>query len=234
MVEIIPAIIPKSFSELEDKLSLVQGIAPIVQIDILDGKLTSEKSWPNIVPNDPDFLRIIHEEEGFPYWEDFDFEFDLMVADPMDEVQKWISAGAKRIVAHYESFKDKDKLQNFIESFNQNYRSDGSIISTELGIGINMETPDEVIDPIVSKINFVQFMGIDTIGRQGEPFDAGVLEKIKDLRSRFPNLIVSIDGGVNMESAPKLVAAGVNRLVMGSSIFGSDDIAGTIEELRDL
>ena len=75
MTEIIPAIIPKSFAELEDKLSLVQGLAPLVQIDILDGKMTGEKSWPNIVPNDPDFLRIIHEEEGFPFWENFDFEF---------------------------------------------------------------------------------------------------------------------------------------------------------------
>ena len=155
-----------------------------------------------------------------------------MVADPMDEVQKWISAGAKRIVVHYESFKDKDRLHSFIESFNKNYRSDGSIVSTEIGIGINMETPDEVIDPIVSKINLVQFMGIDRIGKQGEPFDDAVIEKIKDLRSRLPDLIISTDGGVNLESARKLAQAGVNRLVVGSAIFESNDIRGTIERLK--
>ena len=82
MSEIIPAIIPKSFSDLTEKLSLVTGLAPFVQIDVLDGKFTPERSWPNISAPDADFVKIIREEEEFPYWEEIDFEVDLMVADP--------------------------------------------------------------------------------------------------------------------------------------------------------
>lgn len=232
MAEIIPAIIPKSFDELEDKLSLVQGIAPLVQIDILDGKLTSETSWPHIVPNDPDFLRIIHEEEGFPYWEDFDFEFDLMVADPINEVHRWISAGAKRVIVHYESFTSPETVLGFVEEFKKSFGSDVSIVSIELGMALNIDTPNSVLDPLIEYINFAQCMGITSIGKQGEPFDERVLEKISSLRSIHKDLAISVDGGVSLYSAPLLIDAGANRLVAGSAVFGSDDIRGTIERLK--
>jgi len=234
MSEIIPAIIPKSFSDLTEKLSLVTGLVPFVQIDVLDGKFTPEKSWPNIGGTDPDFIKIIREEEGFPYWEEIDFEVDLMVSDPEAVLQQWISAGAKRIIPHYESFKDESVVLEFTQEFQNQYGGDGSFTALELGIALNIETPSDVLEAIIENIDFVQCMGIARIGYQGEPFDERVLDKIREIHDRYPDLPISVDGGVNLSTASALVEAGATRLVAGSAIFGSDDIPATIEEFQNL
>ncbi len=234
MTEIIPAIIPRTFSELNNKLSLVAGISQIVQIDIMDGTMTKEKSWPNITPSDPDFVKIMREEEGFPFWEELEFEFHLMVSDPTQYIQQWISAGAKRIIVHYESFGSAEKALSFITLFQEQFGANGSLIGIELGIAIDMNTSIDVLDPLVEHVDYVQFMGILHDGRQGEPFDEQVLDKIRAFRSKHPDVPVNIDGGVNLENAQKLIEAGVDRLVVGSALFGSDDILGTIEQFEDL
>ena len=102
----------------------------------------------------------------------------------------------------------------------------------ELGLALNIQTPNDEIEPWLSRFNFVQFMGIETIGYQGEPFSLKVIPKIQDLRKKHSEVIISVDGGVNFLSAPLLVKAGANRLVAGSAIWESDDVKGTIEKLK--
>lgn len=102
----------------------------------------------------------------------------------------------------------------------------------EVGIALDTTTPNEKVYPLVEKIDFVQFMGIEKIGYQGQDFDARVLEKIANLREKFKRVIISVDGSVNLETAPKLIEAGANRLVSGSAIFESNDIKKTIEQLK--
>jgi ribulose-phosphate 3-epimerase len=236
MSEVIPAIIPKSFIDLNEKLSLVKGLVPLVQIDISDGKFTTNKTWPNILNPDPDFVKIIREEEGFPFWEDIDFEIHLMVTDPESEIQKWISAGAKRIIFHYESFSDPEKVLSFVQNFKKQFGGDGSYISTELGISLKIETENNVLIPLMDYIDFVQFMSIATLGYQGAhiPFEDIVLKKISDFRSLQGDIPISVDGGINLENSKAIIDSGANRLVVGGAIFNSEDIPGTIEELKSL
>ncbi|KKW10400.1 MAG: hypothetical protein UY50_C0035G0012, partial [Parcubacteria group bacterium GW2011_GWA2_49_9] len=78
-MHIVPAIIPKDFSDIAEKLELVKGTAHSVQIDIADGKFAPNKTWPYIGDHG-EMTGILREEEGLPFWKDFDFEFDLMVA----------------------------------------------------------------------------------------------------------------------------------------------------------
>lgn len=234
MIEVIPAIIPKTFSELNQKLSLVVGITPVVQIDIEDGKFTSEKTWPNIQNPDSDFVKIIREEEAFPYLEEVEFEAHLMVADPLAHIQPWVSAGAKRIIVHIESFESSEKALIFVRDFNDQYGGDGSYLAVELGLAINIETPLEKIEGLIPEVDFVQCMGISHIGTQGQLFDERVVDKIAALRNTYPDLILSVDGGVSLETAPQLVQAGVDRLVVGSAIFKSSDMLKTIETLENL
>lgn len=234
MIEVIPAIIPKTFSELNQKLSLVMGIAQVVQIDVEDGKFTPEKTWPNIQNPDVDFVKIIREEEAFPYLEDIEFEVHLMVVDPLAYVQPWVSAGAKRIIAHIESFENTEKARAFVQDFNDQYGGDGSFLAVELGIAINIGTPLEVLSDIIPDVDFVQCMGISEIGSQGQLFDPRVIDMIETLREIYPELIISVDGGITVETAQKVVTAGADRLVVGSTIFRSNDILGTIETLENL
>jgi pentose-5-phosphate-3-epimerase len=77
-------------------------------------------------------------------------------------------------------------------------------------------------------------MGISHIGMQGEEFNEEVLENIKILKEKFSEIIISVDGGVNLTSGEKLKEVGVDRLVSGSAIFSASDIIGKIEEFREL
>ncbi len=81
---------PTSFADLEEKLSFVAGLTPLVQIDVMDGRLTSKKTWPYIFTElDKNFGSILREEEGFPFWNDVDFEVDLMVKEPEKIWRDW-------------------------------------------------------------------------------------------------------------------------------------------------
>ncbi|MEK9182108.1 MAG: hypothetical protein AAB781_00790 [Patescibacteria group bacterium] len=240
MTEIIPAILPEDIDDLREKLSLVSGIAPLAQIDVCDGKFTPTKTWPYKKGVDETFLRIVGQEEGFPFWDSIDFEADLMVKHPENIIDDWISAGAKRIVIHIESTPDPLSL---FRKIRQEYGSSSEAsYGVEIGAALNIETPNEEIYDILSEvddggaptIDFVQFMGIENIGYQGEPFDERVLEKIRDLREMYPNTIISVDGGVSLENAAELIEAGANRLVSGSAIFESGDIAEAIETFQNL
>lgn len=240
MTEIIPAILPQDIDDLREKLSLISGIVAMVQIDACDGKFAPTKTWPYKKGVDETFLRIVGQEEGFPFWDSVDFEADLMVKRPENIIDSWIAAGAKRIIIHIESTPDPLSLFN---KTSQEYRYPSeSSYGIEIGAALNIETPNEEVYSFLNEIDdegravidFVQFMGIKNIGYQGEPFDERVFEKIHDLRERFPDTIISVDGGVSLENAAELIEAGADRLVSGSAIFESGDIAGTIETFQNL
>ncbi len=218
-VEIIPAILPKDFAEVQEKVDLVKGLVKTVQIDICDGQFVPNATWP-YKRRDDTFEKITKEEEGLPGWEKLDFEIDLMVNRPQEVVEEWIQAGAIRLIIHAES---KGDVAGAIAAVT------GRV---DVGVALNIETPIDVIAPYADKITFVQCMGIDRIGFQGQPFDEKVLEKIRAIKEKYPNLIVSVDGGVSLETGPKLVEAGATRLVAGSAIFHSDNMVEAIEKFR--
>lgn len=214
--EIIPAILPKDFAELEEKVSMVQGFVKIIQVDICDGQFTPQASWP-YKKHDDNFDAILKEEKGMPYWEKVDFEFDLMVNHPEEVIEDWVIAGAKRIILHIET---GDKAIEMLSG------------RVELGIALDIETPIENILPFKEKIQFIQCMGIDNVGFQGQEFDAKVIGKISEIRKNLPEIIISVDGGVSLENARSLVDAGANRLVVGSAIFNSDNFIEALEKFK--
>lgn len=209
MVEVIPAIMPENLKDLNEKYSRVKEYVEIVQIDVMDGEFVLSKSFPYTESERAGEIPSI----------DFDFEVDLMISNPENIIKNWIKAGAKRVIIHIESVPRIEDAFLKIPS------------DIEVGIALNTTTPNEKIYPLIEKIDFVQFMGIEKIGYQRQDFDERVIDKIADLREKFPRVIISVDGGVNLETAPKLVGAGVNRLVSGSAIFESNDIKDTINVL---
>lgn len=238
MTEVIPAIIPRDFEDLKEHLSLLKGIVSMVQIDICDGRFVPSKSWP-YVGDDGEFNSVVNEEEGLPFWQDFDFEIDLMVSRPQDVVEKWIKAGARRIILHYESIPN---LKEFLENLRQKYGYISDVpVSLEFGVAFGIKTSNDLIHQFLTTdsfgrplADFIQFMGIRNIGYQGQNFDEDVLGKIRELRESHPDSTISIDGGVNFDSISSIVDAGVNRVVSGSAIFESEDIKGAIEQMRNI
>jgi ribulose-phosphate 3-epimerase len=232
MVEIIPAVMPTSTTDLQSKLAQVAGHMSVAQVDIMDGKFVRDVSWP-YTEDEEYFQGILNEDAGLPYWDQFDFEVDLMIVRPEDVIDDWITAGVRRIVVHQES---TDKLEKILTDFRARFpkSEQPDVFDCEIGLAQNIDTPTEDLFPYLEQIDFVQFMGIDVIGEQGNPFDEQVLDKIRALRERSPKMVISVDGGVSLDTAPALVAAGVNRLVVGSAIFKSEDIGATIKEFKNI
>lgn len=222
MVEIIPAIMPKNYGDLVEKMGLFAGVAPLVQLDIMDGKFVPERTWP-YDPKDVYFAKIVSQDEGMPEWETLDFEVDLMIENPEDAIEKWASSGVRRIIVHVEAVSDFENIRATVPQ---------DLI--ELGLAINTTTPISSIEPYLDQIDFVQCMGIAKIGFQGEAFDGRVLEHIHALRTLRPDMPISVDGAVNYETAKRLVDAGATRLVSGSAILKSGDISHAVEDLRNL
>jgi len=231
MIDIIPAILPKNYEDLKNKIALVRGIVSVVQIDICDGIFVPSKSWPFTTGgfDDDNFFKIINEQEGMPFWEDIDFEFDLMVSDAVENFDIYTKLGPKRIIFHLEAVGDLNEFKDFIEGMDVYIRD-----AIEIGVAIDIKTPVEKIFPLVNHIDFVQTMGIDEIGFQGQEFDEKVLEHIKALKEKYPDLIISVDGGVNFDTAQELANVGATRLIAGSVIFKSEDIRQTLSELENL
>jgi ribulose-phosphate 3-epimerase len=237
MIEIIPAILPKDLDDLRDKMAHASGATPIVQIDVCDGKFVPSKTWPYVKGGMDEFARIIAEDEGFPFWESLDLEIDLMVKNPAEVIDGWIKAGAKRLVLHIES---APNILETIKKLREEYgTAKEETFGLEIGLALDLRTPnDEVFEALDlidqdgdSIIDFVQFMGIENVGFQGQELDDLVFEKISDLRNLYPNIHISVDGGVNFDNASELISAGATRLVSGSALFESEDLAKAIYDL---
>ncbi len=225
MIEIIPAVMPKSYDDLVENMGLFAGVVPLIQLDIMDNKYVKARTWP-YNPGDSQFEKfalIVAEEEGMPEWDVLEFEVDLMIENPEASVSKWVSAGAQRIIVHVEGMKDFDVIRKAVP--------EGLI---ELGLAINTATPLSILDPYLDRIDFVQCMGIARIGFQGEGFDERVLEHVRTLRALRPEMPISIDGAVNFDTARTLVDAGATRLVSGSAILKSTDVSNAVEMLVSL
>lgn len=200
---IIPAIIPKSLSDLAVKLELL-SFAQSVQIDVVDGEFVSDISWPYEPQGTP--------SEASELLAAKQFEVDLMAYEAIGAGQLWDKAGAAKLIFHLESLKNCDDIFKLKEQ-----------LSCEIGLSLNNDTSLEYIYPYITTIDFVQLMGIAKIGSQGQPYDERVLERIKDLRKLFPELVISIDGGVNENSILDMKKFGANRFVVGSNILKSSD-----------
>jgi ribulose-phosphate 3-epimerase len=225
--EIIPAIIAKSFKELEEKIKLVESFVRWVQLDIMDGKFVSEKTW-----DEPEELKKISTK--------LNIEVHLMVEDAVREVERWAGSGVKRILAHWEALENsKVKNQNSKVQFKiQNLIDICEKAGVELGLVLNLDTPTNILDEFTSiisyKLSVIQLMSIAKIGYHGHPFDERVIHKVELLRQKWPDVKISLDGGINEEIIKKTALVGVDNFVVGSAIFNSKNIKESIEELESI
>lgn len=215
-IEIIPAVLPKSFGDLKTQLERLRGVTRHVQVDIVDGHFAKGKTWPY---KDGDmFATIVDQEHGLPLWEELDFEFDLMVVNPLEVASQYMKAGASRVIIHAASPGAVEAAQQ-LSDFNE----DSGSFTVHVGIALSCLESPELLEPYEEQFDFVQVMGIEHIGKQGEPLSPKALYLLERLRHRYPTLPLQIDGGVRVENARQLVAAGATRLVSGSAILGAED-----------
>lgn len=229
MIEIIPAVLPKTYRDVEEAVEKVRAVAPTIQIDFCDGKFVENKTWwfngKDINIKDD----IVSEKQGLPYWDSINYEFDLMVSDPLSQIDTFVALGPSKIIFHKKTVSVEDLLVYF-EALPEVTRQ---IISFGVALGLD-DDPTE-LEPLVPYLRRIQCMGIEEIGVQGQPFSEKNLELVKKVYDLYGDRIhISVDGGVNENNVEALVKAGARRLVVGSAIFQSIDPHGTIEELQSI
>lgn len=233
---VVPAVLPTSRVDLAEKLELFALLPEVtrVQIDVVDGRFATPASWPysaKAMQGTPytashELREMVERGEMLPHLDRIAYEIDLMCFDADRAADMWLALGATRLTFHIESAID---FSHFIASVHEQY---GSFVS--FGVALNISTDLNLLKPILTHIEYVQCMGIDTIGRQGQSFNRHTLDKVKRFREWHPEISVQVDGGVSLDTARELVALGVSNLVVGSALLHSSNPAAEMEKFESL
>ena len=178
-----------------------------VHFDVMDGKFVKEKSFDYELVEKirTNLKKVVH----------------LMVKQPEKVVDKYIKAGADEIIFHIEATRSPKKL---IEKLKEK--------GVKVGIALNPETPLKRIEPYLKQIDLVLVMTVKP-GKGGQKMLKAPFKKVKGIRKKFPMLDIAVDGGINADNAHEIIEAGVNILVAGSYVFGSEDPKLAIDLLRN-
>ncbi|MEK7530891.1 MAG: HisA/HisF-related TIM barrel protein [Patescibacteria group bacterium] len=225
MNEIIPAVLEDSYEAVSNALAALSGehLQPLtVQIDVCDGQFVRHRTWPLNPGDRTRFAQIVKGEEGMPCWQDFNFQVDLMLQDPELHISSWLAAGASAVVIHLESRHDWAAVM------------DAAGQAVELGLAIDLDPPWERVHAALARADFIQIMGIQRLGGQGEDLDERVYDVVKKIRTEFPDATIQIDGGVRLDNARTLFDAGVDRLVVGSAIVHADSPRQALKDFQKI
>ncbi|MFW6283348.1 MAG: ribulose-phosphate 3-epimerase, partial [Minisyncoccales bacterium] len=138
---------------------------------------------------------------------------------PENYIEDFAKAGAGFISVHAETI-DSDEILNDIKK-----------LKCKAGIVFN---PDTEIDfDTVEKSDFVLIMSVYP-GFGGQKFIDDTLNKVREIRQKFPQKDIQIDGGINGETVKKAIEVGANWIVSGSYFWGSADLQKTAQELKNI
>lgn len=204
-MQIIPVINCPDRDCVRDRIRRVASFSPWVHIDVADGVFAPVALWRT--PEElPPML------ESFP---DAHVEVHLMTQNPEDALPSWFEAGAERAVIHWEALTDRAVVSKF---------PDHTIL-----LSTKVETPIEEMLPYLTPTSWVQILAVP-VGYSGKPFDLSVIEKIRVLRERFPDLTIEIDGGITPKTI-QLIKGAADIATSGSYIFSSPDPVAAYREL---
>ena len=207
---IIPALLVQSRDEFEKRIRLVEHLAPLAQIDIMDGTFVPQTCWaePAAVAALETSLR---------------FELHLMINQPVEALCAWASVPqVQRAIAHVETLENP---REFIEACRA--------LGWECGLALNPETPLAVVMPFFGFLDLVLFLGVRP-GASGQEFIPIVFEKIKDAARSEPHPLLEVDGGVNRATLPELQRAGAQAFAASSAVFDAPNPRGAYEELQGM
>lgn len=219
-VQVIPAVIPQSYDDLSSALASLRGVSSTAHIDVCDGRFVPSVSWP-VSGDAGEWAETVSQDRGLPFWEDFEFEFDLMVGNPLALALEAIEAGAARAVLHLEA-------AGFAEAFEALLVDGRAEIWVAGGARLNLEKHLATIGRAAG----YQQMGIAKIGYQGQPFEPAALENVRVVRGAFPDLPIAFDGAVSEVTAGAIFSAGASRLVAGSAVALAENPAAAARSIR--
>ena len=213
MIKVAPSILSADFSKLgEEIIKIDQAGADMIHIDVMDGHFV-----PNLTLGAP-IVKALRTVTKLP------FDVHLMINNPENLIDDFIAAGADIITIHIEA-------ANHLHRLVQKVKSSG----VKVAVSLNPATPLNTLEEILPELDMVLLMSVNPgFGRQS--FIPATLNKIARLKELIDakklKIDIQVDGGINLETAPKVIKHGANILVAGSAVYGSNDIKGTIAQLK--
>ncbi|CAK8724105.1 ribulose-phosphate 3-epimerase [Candidatus Electrothrix laxa] len=212
---IAPSILSADFSRLGDEIRAIEEAgAEVVHIDVMDGHFV-----PNITIG-PLVVKAARRVTDLP------LDVHLMISDPDSYIKDFADAGADWITVHVETCIHLHRTLNFIRN-----------LGKKAGAVLNPATPLSTLDYVLEEVDLVMLMSVNP-GFGGQGFIESTLKKCSELRSMLdkvnPEAGIEIDGGISPKTIGRMAEAGANIFVAGSAIYGQDDYAAVIEEMKKL
>ena len=212
--KISASILSADFGRLAEQIQAAEAAGvDWIHVDVMDGHFV-----PNLTIGLP-VLAAIRKITRLP------LDVHLMISNPHLYIQEYIEAGADWLGVQVEAAWHLERLIQQIKE-----------LGARATVVLNPATPLASIEVILGEVDMVLLMTVNP-GYSGQKFIPATLPKIRKLRemidSQGLNVLIQVDGGVHLNTVDALVAAGVDVLVSGSSVFDGGDIAGNVRRLRE-
>jgi ribulose-phosphate 3-epimerase len=212
-LQIAPSLLSADFAALGAAIARAErGGADMIHVDVMDGHFV-----PNITIGPPvvkSLKRVAH----------VPLDVHLMIEEPDRYIEAFVDAGAASVTVHAEAVVHLHRTIHFVKG-----------LGAKSGVALNPATPVVALEQIAGDVDYVLVMTVNpgfggqTFIPQSESKVRAVRELLRRAGSTAP---IEVDGGIDVHTAPRIVAAGADILVAGNAIFGSPDPEQAIRDLR--